>query len=340
MEDVMKYLLVEQIKEKGLTVREMHAQIEKICENDRSRQWFSMSTLERRLQRPDDISPEELILIRDAVRGILSNAAWIHIKRNITEDLRQRYVSMIDEAVSKGFALHQQIADYDNTSDDDAFVRDVRIFYRHAPEKARERWMQVLPVYLRLPDIAKAAVMCGSYIGRSRTRNEAYESKTLQFIDYFPVFQGINIISMLTDDQISVLSGILKLASLPFDTAVLPDKYRVYAVDKAAIEIPSGFGQPAAGEQEFARLVQRYKHTITDFHVESGDLIRGLCFVLYLGRVDWLLAYTTSIFYYNLEETESRIYMRREYHERGCTGFRFTDKELDYLCELLYSLEN
>ncbi len=340
MESALKSILIEQIKEKHISVRELHAQIEKICVNDHSAQWISLSTLERRIQHPDKISSEELNLIRDAVRATISESAWIHIKRNITEKLRYRYATQIDQAVSRGFALHQKLADYDNTLDSDDFIEYIRQFYRSAPSGVRKRWLELLPTYLLLPDLAKAGLLCGSYIGKNIAKSEEYDCKILKFIDYFPVFQGVNILGSLEDHQISVLSGILQLAAtavVPEDT---PDIYCRYSIDKNLIEKPTGFYTPAEGEDTFLKMVVKYKRSITDFLVTPETFIRGICFALYISRAEWLLAYTTSIIYYNMDDTEKRLFKHREYHDRGCTGFRFTDKELDYLCSLLYSLEN
>ncbi len=340
MEDIVKELLVEQIKEKKISVRDLHKQIEKICTSDNSHVWFSISTLERRLQNPKDITSEELLLIRDAVKSLISNATWIHMRRNITNSLREKYISQIDEAVSNGFALHQQLKNYNNIIDADDFCIKIKAFYRNASKDIQKRWLKILPVYLSLPDLTKACIMCGSYIGRSVEKNALYEQKILLFVDYFPIFQGVNIINHLSNNDIALLSDLLKLASISFDYELIPDYYRTYAVNKDLIKIPEMSPIQGIEEEYFLTIVKNYKHSIIDYQVTPEDFIRGLCFILYLERIEWLLAYASSIFYYNLNEIERKTDPNREYYDRGCTGFRFTEKELEYLCELLYTIEN
>lgn len=340
MDKFISEILVEQIKEKGISVRELHAQIEKICEKDTTAQWISLSTLERRFQHPKNITEAELPLIRDAMKSIVSGSLWMHVKRHITEELRYKYASQIEEAVSKGFALHQRLADYDNSFEDTDFVTKIRNFYRDSPENVRKRWLEILPIYLGLPDIAKASLLCCSYIGKSVDKNDIHNQKILKFMDYFPIFQGINIISRISDEQIASLSGILNLASTAIIPADVPNEYRRYAIDKSLIPVEHNISTSVTNEERFMAYVIRYRASIRDFLVTPEDFIRGICFTLFIDRVEWLLAYTTSIVYYDMKETRERLKMDREYHDRGCTGFRFTDNELDYLCSLIYVLEN
>lgn len=338
MESVLARLLVDQIKKKDISARELHKHIESLCDNNNDYIWLSLSTLERRIQNPDKITDSEFILIRDALKAVLSGSDWMHLKRYITDKVRRNYVKLIDEALSYGFALHQNLVDYDNSLGDSDFVRDVTLFFRSAPEDVRTRWLVILPVYLMLPDLAKASLLCCSYIGKSVENNKNRNNKILQFIDGFPMFQGVNVISRLSDKQILSLSGILQLSASPTVPQSTPDIYRRYAIDKSLIQIHDNNTSMVPDERNFMNIVTRYRHSITDYPVTAEDFIRGLCFTLYIDRIEWLLAYTTSVVFYNMNEMDSRLYKQREYHDRGCTGFRFTDKELDYLCCLLYEL--
>lgn len=341
MESIIKTVLVEQIREKHITVRSIHAQIEKICAADQRCQWISLSTLERRLQRPGDMSSDELRLIRDAVKMIVSDSVWIHVRRHITERMRLNYASQIDRAVENGFALHQQLVDYSGFEDDPVFYNQILNFYYAAPKHLRDFWGKTLETYLLLPDIAKASILCGSYIGHSVMKDEAYNRKVLEFIDYFPLFQGINIIGRLDNKDVALLGKLMLAAASTIDADTVPQKYWEYAVHRSKIVLTNTARRRLSSDaKEFMRLATSYKHSVKDYPVDAADFIHGICFILFIDRVEWLLAYTTSVFYYNLEQTENRYYLQREYHSRGCTGFRFTDKELDYLCELLFSLEN
>ena len=86
MEDIIGELLVQQIKERRITVRALYHQMEVQYEKDPRLRWISMTTLERRLQNPNSITDEELVLMRESVKNLISGAEWIHIQRNITEN--------------------------------------------------------------------------------------------------------------------------------------------------------------------------------------------------------------------------------------------------------------
>lgn len=338
MEDVVKSILVDQIKEKHISVRELHGEIEKICDSDPSRQWFSLATLERRIQKPSDISGDELYLIRDAVKNIVSDSLWIHIRRHITETMRIKYAAKIDDAVRHGFALHRRLVNYSGFDNDDVFVKSIASFYITSPDHIKSWWSRYLETYLLLPDISKASLMCSSYIGNSLQRNVVNDAKLLKFIDFFPLFQGINMISKFSDDEIKLLGNLLLISANILDEKEIPDQYFDYAISKN--NIPNYISAEPVSENDFVKLAMRYKHSVKDYAVDAKDFIHGICFILFIDRIEWLLAYATSVFYFMIQKTDKRQLVDREYHDRGCTGFRFTDRELDYLCELLYSMEN
>ena len=312
MEDIIGELLVQQIKERRITVRALYHQMEVQYEKDPRLRWISMTTLERRLQNPNSITDEELVLMRESVKNLISGAEWIHIQRNITERMRYKYARSIDAAISNGFALSTQIRDYNNTGDDKEYVLNVLTFYKTAPDHIKKWWLTHLETYLNLPNLAKASIMCSAYIGRSLEKSCEYTDKVNKFLNYFPFFQGINILSAFNNNDLGLLGKVMSLAS-----DVLEDK-----------AIPG-----------FCRLAVSYKAAITDYDVSYKDFIHECCFVLFVEKVEWLLALATAIFIYRYNQ-ECTYNLRREYHPRGCTGFKFTDKELDYLCELLYVIDH
>ena len=102
---------------------------------------------------------------------------WIfyvqNIRRNITEGMREKYAHMIDNAISHGFALHGKLEDIiDSTVDDEGYMQQINGFYEEAPKECRIFWEKILPCYLQLPDLAKASILCSSYIGRSKLNNK------------------------------------------------------------------------------------------------------------------------------------------------------------------------
>ncbi len=339
MENLIKELLVGQIREKHITVRSIQSQIDKMCEYDKSLKWMSVSTIERRLQHPLEMSEEELFMMRDAVRHIVSDSMWLHIRRHITERIRYNYANQISLAVNKGFALHQKVIDYDNWENDDSYIKRVLSFFRDSPPLIQKWWLTNLNTYLRLPDLAKASILCGSYIGHSCLRNSGYNAMIMKFIDYFPFLQGVNSIVSLDDDNLSLLGDILKVSANTLDNDDIPELFYRYACEKDEIMIDAGRDSLSFGsddEKRFCQLAVNFKHSVTDFFVDERDFLHDCCFILYVDKTEWLLAYVTSVFYFRLKAEEDRYRIRREYHDRGCTGFRFTDKELDYLCELLH----
>ncbi len=333
MENIIKLLLVGQIDSKNISLRELHAEIEKLCEKDKSYTWFSLTTLSRRLNNPLELTDEETVLIRDAVRNVVSESTWIHMKRNITEGMKRKYSSQIEKAIENGFAL-KPIVVYNNKEDDEIYIKEISTFYKNAPQICKDIWERVVPTYLSMPDIAKASLMCTVYLGRNLEKNKEHEKRIMDFIDFFPVFQGINVINDLNPDKIRLLADILKLASLEdVDPNSIPPIYKKYAIDKNLI--------PEAENKIKTRgtIIEqalRYKYGVKDFKISFRDFIHGLCYTLFLTRTEWLLAYTTTLFFYKLEQVEDRYRLRRDYHTKGCSGFRFTDNELSYLCELLY----
>lgn len=341
MENLIKELLIQQIKDKHITVRALHGEISKLCENNHNLKWISMATLERRLQHPADISEEELYIIRDATQNIVSDSVWIHIKRNITEKMRYKYAMEIDDAVSHGFALRQKVDHYDNFSNDKEYVCNILAFYRSAPIHIKRWWLNNLETYLQLPDLSKAVLMCSSYIGHSIKKDLQYNNKIIKFLDYFPIFQGINSISSFQNNELHILSRIMSSAADVLDENSIPDQLYECAKSKMNIKFSFVSEQDPVDtfETSFCRLAVSYKHSITDYKTDAQDFIHSCCFILFIEKVEWLLAFATTIFFFRLKHEEDRYNIRREYHDRGCTGFRFTDKELDYLCEFLYIIE-
>lgn len=340
MEDIIGELLVQQIKERRITVRALYHQMEVQYEKDPRLRWISMTTLERRLQNPNSITDEELVLMRESVKNLISGAEWIHIQRNITERMRYKYARSIDAAISNGFALSTQIRDYNNTGDDKEYVLNVLTFYKTAPDHIKKWWLTHLETYLNLPNLAKASIMCSAYIGRSLEKSCEYTDKVNKFLNYFPFFQGINILSAFNNNDLGLLGKVMSLASDVLEDKAIPSDYRRYALDKESI---GGFGITQTRfdefEEGFCRLAVSYKAAITDYDVSYKDFIHECCFVLFVEKVEWLLALATAIFIYRYNQ-ECTYNLRREYHPRGCTGFKFTDKELDYLCELLYVIDH
>lgn len=336
MEDTLKLLLVEQIEERKISLRDIQKEIDKICEADSSQQWISLSTLDRRINNPKKITDEEFILIRSAISNVLTRVEWSKLKRSITE--RLKYSALLQQAISNGFALHQNLVDYDNTKDEQ-FSSDALYFYRNAPADCRKYWDRVLETYLLLPDVSKAAIMCASYIGESVQKNISRNEKIMSFINLFPTYDGIRIADWFESGQIDLLSKILHAASICEDISA-PDEYRQYAIDVKSIPKISSERCLAQTKEErqFVRLVRRYQNSVTDFKVCSYDFIKGLSFILFLDKTEWILAYATSIFSFHCDKVENRFQMPREYYETGCTGFRFTDRELGYLYTLIHEV--
>ena len=335
MEDIVKLLLVEQIKERKISIRNLHKQMDQICAKNPEYEWMSLSTLDRRMQDPLSIQDAELRLIQQAIEQILSHAQWIHVKRNITEGMREKYAHLIDEAMSHGFALHGSLSnDIDPYNGDEEFVSQVNGFYEDAPEECRRHWEKVLPCYLGLPDLAKASILCASYIGRNDAENKESNRRIKEFLDCFPVYWGINLLAGMDDDSIRQLGSILRAA--PEYTLNVSEKYRGYAIDR--MNIPTFTGQPKP-TSAFTGYAIAYKHSVTDYKVDARDFIHGASFLLYIDKMEWLLAYASSIFSFKVNQLDRSYSIRREYHDRGCTGFRFSDPELDYLCELLYVMK-
>ena len=308
-----------------------------ICSKYPEHEWMSLSTLDRRIQEPISFKTSELRLLQEAVKSIVSNASWIHIKRNITEGMRENYGHLIDEAISNGFALHGTISDtVDPTEDDEEFIKQINAFYIQAPEECRRYWDKVLPCYLKLPDLAKASILCSSYIGHSDLKNKESNKKIKEFLDYFPIYWGIGMIAGIDDSYIQQLGDILKVSTQMVED--IPEQYRGYAISKD--NIPNFDGRDTTIYNPFVEYAIKYKHTVTDYQVDAKDFIHGVSFILYIDRIEWLLAYATSIFSYKVNQIDQNYSIRREYHDRGCTGFRFSDPELDYLCELLYVVKS
>ena len=342
MNTVFNELLVSQIKERQVTVRALHKQIGRLCEKNSDYQWLSLATLERRLQNPASISEEEHDLIKEAFKKILSESMWIHVQRNITERLRFKYAQKIDVAVSQGFALPLELKDYDNTDTDREFVSGILTFYRQAPVYVKKWWLSYLETYLKLPNLAKATILCSSYIGRSLSKNTLYDQKIRRFLEYFPFFYGISDLSKFDSNELSLLGSLMTITSDLLDPGNIPDVYRDYAIDKRNIPTDNTLIHDDLDDFEsgFCRLATAYKNSIVDYKVSYKDYIHECCFVLFVDRVEWLLAFATAIFVYRANINNMLYSGRKEYHPRGCTGFKFTDKELDYLCELLYIVEH
>ena len=337
MEDIVKLLLVEQIKERKISIRNLHKQMDQICAKNPEYEWMSLSTLDRRMQEPLSIQDAELRLMQQAIEQILSHAQWIHVKRNITEGMRENYAYLIDDAVSNGFALHGNLnTEIDVTKDDIEFISQINAFLRSATPECIAYWEQILPCYLHLPDLAKASILCGSYIGHSKLRNELYNDKIKEFLNYFPLYWGIGDIAKLNNSSVAVLGEILLASTI--GSIKPPEEYWTYAINKNSIPV---FAETSvAPESKISEYAIKYKHSITDYQVSAQVFIHGLCFILFIDRMEWLLAYAASIFSYKVNQVDISYSIRREYHDRGCTGFRFSDPELDFLCELLYVIES
>ncbi len=335
MESILKLLLAEQIEERKIKLRDIHREIDKICESDKSQQWISLSTLSRRMDKPENISEDEFGLIRQAVSNVLSKLEWTKAKRTMTE--RLQYSILLEQAISNGIALHQDLLDYDNTKNDQ-FSEDALYFYRNAPDCCKKYWDQILETYLLLPDVAKASVLCASYIGRSTQENINRNEKIMAFVDLLPVYD-ISIANWFDKRQLQLLSNILYAASI-CDSLSVPEEYHRYAIDSKNIpRIPKGkYIAQNEEEEKFVHAVRCYQNSVTDFEICIYDFIKELSFILFLDKEEWFLAYTSSIFSFHCEKIEDRFQLSREYYETGCTGFRFTERELGYLYTLIHEL--
>ncbi len=334
MEDIVKTLLAEQIKERKITVRAIHKEIDRLCCANKDYDWFSMSTLERRLQRPTEMSEAEGLLIRDALKNIVTESAWTHMRRNITEKMRYTYAGLINEAVNNGFALSSTVKEYTNKDDDLDFIKKMSWIYEEVPDCCRLFWNKHLNTYTHLPNISKACLLCSSYIGKNIHLNKEYNKKIIEFINIFPLYEGASVISNASDDIIKELGNIL-IASV--DTIKEKPRF-IHDCAHGNIIIPDDYkikrGQPDHDQEMFLNTVLMYKNNIVDYKVRPEDMIKELCFILCLDKFEWLLAYVTTIFSQYINPIKEQI-TPKEYHTRGCSGFSFINEELDYLNELL-----
>lgn len=341
MENLLKDLLVRQIKEKHISVRALHSKIESLCSKSPEYEWISMSTLERRLLNPQKLTEKEYKLIELAVREIVSDSVWIQIKKQISEKSRYNYIQKIDKHINKSYALHGEMESIDIICKNN-YCSEILSFYRNAPDFIKMWWLSNLETYLKLPDLTRASVICASYIGKKSKKNEIYNQKIIKFLDYFPLFQGFDYISDYSGDDLYILGKILEISSNILDLNTIPDVYWQNSVNKEIIDVNIDNQLEIRNEFEdsFCRLAESYRKSITDYKVTSKDFIHECCFILFLNKIEWLLAFSTTIFFFKLKRKEDRNNRERIPHDRGCTGFRFTEKELDYLCELIHVIEN
>lgn len=182
-----------------------------------------------------------------------------------------------------------------------------------------------------MPKFIKASISCSCYIGKNAEKNEIVNDNLINFMNKFPLMGNISDFRYFKNEDITILSRILKASSETYNPEY--DIYRKIAYSKDNIELSGLHDDNALEDNEYAEIIKECVNLGKQGGLSEDDLIHMACLILFLDRAEWLLIYYGYIF-----SCINKLLDKKESYElfnRGCTTYKFTDNEMGYLCELM-----
>ena len=326
MEYIFKKQLVDLIKKKGISIRSIYNNIS-ILNNDFPP--TSLSTLERRFKNPEKMTDYEYDLIFSAYNNILTKAERTIFKSETNHSQLLKKILLNENSTNEVIVpkhIEEQVPFIDNVPIN---LKNLFSSYEWAPQDAKIWWSKYLNVYLALPDITKAVLLCTSYIGKDKFKNLTQNERISNFIDYTSALFSAGDITKLEKYQYIELGNILYLMGDEKVYYVEPLRAFAYSVPE---QLPKGSVFDNANDSKLdvsaLRFIENCKDYLKKINVMDKELFHTICFPLFLDKFEWALAWCITFYYYNNRElSNNRIYQ----YDGGCTTYKFSPFELSVL---------